>query len=247
MGFSRQEHWSGLPFPSPVDHILSELCTMTRPSWVALPYGMAHSFIELDKAVVHLIRLVSFLWVWFSVCLPSDGNSGNSGRLYFLGLQNHCRWWLQSWNKKTLTPWKKNYNQHRQHVKKQRHYFANKGLSSQDYGFSSSHVWMWELDFKENWATNNWCFWTVVLEKTLQSPLDCKDIQPVHPKGHQSCMFIGRTDFEAESPILWPSDAKSWLIGKSPDAWKDWGQEEKGTTEDEMVGWHHRLNGHEFE
>ena len=113
-------------------------------------------------------------------------------------------------------------------------------------GFSSSHVWMWELDYKESWAQKNWCFWTVVLEKTLESPFDCKEIPPVHPKGDQSWVFIGRTDIEAETPILWPPHAKSWLIGKDPDAWKDWRQEEKGMTEDEMVGWHHRLNGHEF-
>ena len=104
---------------------------------------------------------------------------------------------------------------------------------------------MWELDFKESWALKNWCFWTVVLEKTLESPLDCKEIQPVHPKGYQSWIFIGRTDVEAETLILWPPDAKKWLIGKDPDAGKDWRQE-KGTTEDEMVGWHHRVDGHEF-
>ena len=105
---------------------------------------------------------------------------------------------------------------------------------------------MWELDYKESWAPKNWCFWTVVLEKTLESPLDCKEIQPVHPKGNQSWVFISRTDSEAETPILWPPDAKSWLIWKDPDAGKDWGQEEKGMTEDEMVGWHHWLNGHGF-
>ena len=113
--------------------------------------------------------------------------------------------------------------------------------------FSSSHVWMWELDYKESWVLKNWCFWTVVLEKTLESPLDCKEIQPVHPKGNQSWIFIGRTDAEAETTILWPPDAKNWLIGKDPDAGKDWRQEEKGTSEDEMVGWHHRLYGHKFE
>ena len=122
----------------------------------------------------------------------------------------------------------------------------NKGLSSQGFGFSSSHVWMWELDYRESWVLKNWCFWTVVLEKTLESPLDFKEIQPVHPKGDQSWVFIGRTDVEAETPILWSPDVKSWLIWKDLDAEKDWGQEEKGTTEDEMVGWHHRLNGHKF-
>ena len=124
---------------------------------------------------------------------------------------------------------------------------TNKGLSSQSYGFSSSHVWMWELDYKESWMLNNWCFWTVVSEKTLESSLHCKEIQPVHPKGNQSWIFIGRTDAEAETPILWPPDAKSWLIGKAPDARQDWRWEEKGTAEDEMVGWHHRLDGHEFQ
>ena len=138
-------------------------------------------------------------------------------------------------------------DQPRQHIKKQRHYFANKGPSSQGYGFSSSHVWMWELDYEESWAQQNWCFWTVVLEKTLESLLDSKEIQPVHPKGDQSLVFFGRTDAEAETPILWPPDVKNWLIGKDPDAGRDWGQEEKGTTEDEMVGWDHWLKGHESE
>ena len=129
----------------------------------------------------------------------------------------------------------------------QRHYFANRGPSSQVYGFSSSHVWIWELDCKESWAPKNWCFWTVVLEKTLESPLDCMEIQPVHSKGDQSWVFIGRTDAEAETPILWLPDAKNWLLRKDPDVEKGWRQEEKGTTEDEMVGWHHWLNRHEFE
>ena len=146
-----------------------------------------------------------------------------------------------------LTPWKESYDQPRQNIKKQRHYFANKGPSSQGYGFSSSHVWMWELEYKESWVPKNWCFWTVVLEKTLESPLDCKEIQPVHPKGNQSWIVIGRTDVEAETPRLWPLDAKNWLIRKDPDAGKDWRQEEKGMTEDEMVGRHHQLDGHEFE
>ena len=213
-----------------------------------------------------------------------------------------------------LSPWEKSYDQPRQHIKKQRHYFTNKGQSSQGYDFSSSHVWMWELDYKESWVPKNWCFWTVVLEKTLESPLDCKEIQAVHPKGDQSWVFIGRTDVEAETPILWPpkqrcdsfekhwcwerlraggkgddwgwdgcmasptqwtwvwvhartgdgqgglaccspwghkesdqlsdwNEGKSWLIGRDPDACKNWGQEENGPTEEEMVGWYHRLNG----
>ena len=136
------------------------------------------------------------------------------------------------------------YDQPRQHIKKQRHYFVNRGPSSQGCGFSSGRVWMWELDCQESSVPKYWCFWTVVLEKTLESPLDCKEIQPVHPKD-QSWVFIGRTDVEAETPILWlPDDAKSRLIWKDPDAGKDWGQEEKGTTEDEMVGQHHWLDGH---
>ena len=109
-----------------------------------------------------------------------------------------------------------------------------------------SSVWMWELDYEESWTQKNWCFWTMVLEKTLESPLDCKEIQTVHPKGDQSWVFVGRTDVEAETPILWPPDAKGWLIGKDPDAGKDWGQEEKGMTVDEMARWHHWLNGYGF-
>ena len=120
-------------------------------------------------------------------------------------------------------------------------------LWSTFYGFSSGHVWMWELDHKECWVPKNWCFQTVVLEKTLESPLDRKEIKPVNPKGNQPWVFTGRTDAEAETPILWPFYAKSQLIGKDPDAGKDWRQEEKGMTEDETVGWHHQLNGHEFE
>ena len=133
------------------------------------------------------------------------------------------------------------------HIKKQRHLFTNNGPSSQSYGFYSSHEWMWELDHKEGWVLKNWCFWTVVLEKTLESPLDYKEIKPVHPKGNHSWVFIGRTDAEAETPLLWPPGVKNWLFRKDPDAGKDWRQEEKGTTEDEMVGWHHRLNGYAFE
>ena len=124
---------------------------------------------------------------------------------------------------------------------------ADKGPSSQSHGFSSSHLWIWELDHIESQVLKNWCFWTVVLEKSLESPLDCKEIQPVHPKGNQSWIFIGRTDAAAETPIIWPPDAKNWLTGKDPDAGKDWRQEEEGTTEDEMVGWHHQLDGHDFE
>ena len=124
---------------------------------------------------------------------------------------------------------------------------ANEGPSSQSYGFSNSHVWMWELDHKEGWMPKNWCFRTVVLEETLGSPLDCKEIKPVNPKGKQPWIFTGRIDAEAVGPIFWPLGAKSQLTGKDPDAGKDWQQEEKGVTEVEIVGWHHWLNGHEFE
>ena len=163
------------------------------------------------------------------------GNSGNSERLYLFGLQNHCRWWLQPWNSKILAAWKNSYDQPIQHIKNQRHYYANKGPSSQSYCFSSSHVWMWELDYKESLAPRNWYFWSVVLEKTLESLENCKEIQQVYPKGNHSWIFIGRTDAEAKTAILWPPDVKNW----HPDAGKDWRQEEKETTEDEMVRWHH--------
>ena len=146
-----------------------------------------------------------------------------------------------------LAPWKKSYDQPRQHIKKQKHYSANKGLSSQSYGFSRSHVWMWELDHRENWVLKNSCFWTAVLKKILESPLDCKEIKPVHLKGNWSWTFIGRTDAKADVLIFWLPDVKNWLIGKDPDAGKDWRQEEKGMTEVEVVGCQHRLDGYEFE
>ena len=130
-------------------------------------------------------------------------------------------------------------------LRKQRHHFANKGPSSQSYGFSSSHVWMWELDHKKGWVLKNWCLQIVELEKILENRLDCKEIEPVNSKENQSGILIRRTDAEAEAPVLWPPDWKSQLTGKDPDAGKDWGQEEKGATEDEMVGWHHWLNDHE--
>ena len=143
-----------------------------------------------------------------------------------------------------LTPWKESYDQPRQCIKMQRHYFANKSRSSQGYGFSSSHVWMWEVDSEENWAPENWYFWTVVL-KTLESPLDCKEIQPVHPKGDQSWVFMEGLMLKLKLQYFGHlmQRADSW---KDPDVGKDWGQEEKGTTEDEMVGWHHWLDGHGF-
>ena len=170
------------------------------------------------------------------------GNSGNSVTLYFSGLQmvtaamklkdaysleeNLWPTWIAYWKAETL--------------------LCQQGPSSQGYGFSSGHVWMWDLDSEESWEPKNRCFWTVVLEKTLESPLDCKKVQPVHPEGDLSWVFIGRTDAEAETSTLWPPDVKNWLIGKDPDTGKDWRQEEKGMTEDEMVGCHHRLDEHVF-
>ena len=154
-----------------------------------------------------------------------------------------------------LAPWKKSYDQSRQHIKKQRHYFANRGPSSQSYSFSSTHVWMWELDYKESWALKNWCFWTVVLEKILQSPLDCKEIQTVHPKGNHSWIFIGlmlKVKLQYFGHLMWRTDSleKTLMLhiimcrGRRRRSRR---QEEKGTTEDEMVGWHHWLDGHESE
>ena len=154
--------------------------------------------------------------------------------------------WAPKSQQMVTVSWKESYDKPRQHIKKQRLYFANKGPSSQSYSFSSYHEWMWESAYKESWGPKNRCFWTVVLEKTVESPLDCREIQPVHPKGNQSWIFIGRTDAEAEAPIFWLPNIKNWLIGKDPDAETDWRQE-KGMTEDEMVGWHHWLNGAEFE
>ena len=166
------------------------------------------------------------------------GNNGNSERLF-------------SWAPKSLqmvtTSMKTSYDKPRQGIKKQRQYFVNKGPCSQNYGFSSSHVWMWGMDHKEVWMQKNWCFQTLVLEKTLENPLDCKEIKPDNPKGNQLWIFIRRTDTEAEAPILWPLDVKTQIIEKDPDAGKDWRQEKKGMTEDEIAGRHHQLNGHEFE
>ena len=171
-------------------------------------------------------------WTWIWMNSSSWWWTGRPGMLWFMGSQRVGHNWV---------------TELRQYIKKQRHYFARKSLSSQSYGFSSSHVWMWELDYKESWTLKNWCFWTVVLEKSLESPLDCKEIQPLYPKGNQSWIFIGRTDVDAETPMLWPPDAKSWLIGKDPFTGKDWRWEQKRMTEDKMVVWHHWLNGHEFE
>ena len=168
------------------------------------------------------------------------GDSGNSVRLYFGGAPKSLQRVTAVMKlKDAYSLEEKLWPIARRHIKKQRHYFVHKDPFSQGYAFSSSHVWMWELDYKESWTQKNWWFWTVVLEKTLENPLDCKEIQPVHPKGDQSWVFIGRTDVEVETPILWPPDAKNWLIEKDPDVGKDWRWEEKRMAEDEMAGWHH--------
>ena len=175
------------------------------------------------------------------------GNSENSDRLYFLGFiitaDGDCHYEI----KDSYTLWKESYDQARQHIKKQRHYFANKGPSSQGYGFSSGHVWMWELDCEEGWAPKNWCFWTVVVEKTLESPLDCKEVQPAHPKGDQSCLFIGRTDVEAETSILWPPHVKTDSFEKVLMLGKIEGGKKRGQQRMRWFEWDHQLNGHEFE
>ena len=136
----------------------------------------------------------------------------------FWGLQDHCRWWLQPWNEKTLTPWKESYEQHRQHITKQRHYFVNKGPSSKGYGFSSSHVWMWELDCEESWVLKNWCFSTVVLEKTLESSLDCRETQPVHPRENQSWIsfeeLVLKLKLQYFGHLIWRADSLEKMLGK---------------------------------
>ena len=152
------------------------------------------------------------------------GNSGNSKRLYFWGSKITADGDFSHEIKRRLLLGRKVMT-NLDNILKNRHYFANKGLSSQGYGFSCGHVWMWVLDCEEGWAPKNWCFWTVVLEKTLESPLDCKEIQPVHSKGDQPWDFFERNDAKAETPVLWPPHAKSWLTGKDSDAGRDWGQE----------------------
>ena len=174
------------------------------------------------------------------------GKSGSSDRFYFVSSKitagSDC-----SHEIKRLASWKKTCSKHKRRIKKQRHYFADNGPSSQSYGFSSSRVWMWEVDHKESWVPKNWWFQVAMLKKPFESPLDNKEIKPVNPKENQSWVVVGRTDAEAEVPILWPPNAKCQFIGKDLDAGKDCGQEENGATEDELVGWHLRLNEHEFE
>ena len=160
------------------------------------------------------------------------GKYENNDRFYFLIL--YCGWWLQPWNQKLLVPWKESYDKPRQHIKKQRHHFADKRLFSQTYGIPHSHMWMWELDLQEGWIAKNLWFWTVVLEKTLESPLDCQEIKPVNPKGNEPWMFIWRVDAEDDAPIHWLPDAKRWLFGRLW-CWKRWKAKEKGMAENEMV------------
>ena len=175
------------------------------------------------------------------------GNSGNSSWLYILGSQITADGDCSHEIKRRLFLGRKVMTNLDSILKSRDTTLPTKVRLVKAMFFSSSHVWMWKLDYKESWAPKSWCFWTVVLEKTLESPLDCKDIQPVHFRGDQSWVFIGRTDAEAETPILQPPHVENWLIWKDPDAGRDWEQEEKGMTEDEMVGWHLWCNGHEFE
>ena len=174
------------------------------------------------------------------------GKQWKQWEILFWGVPQSLQMVTTAMKWKPLAPWNISYDQPRQHIKKQRHYLTNKSPSSQIYGFPNSYVWMWELDYKESWMPKNWCFWTLVLEKTLESPLDSKAIQPVHPKGHHIPEY-SLVYWIAETPILWPPDVKNWLTRKDPDAGKNRRQEEKGTTEDKMVGWHYRRDGHEFE
>ena len=223
MGFSRQEYWSEVPLPS----LPTSTNAQSLPLYESfeLQQYLGPSMHVILKAYKHIKRYQETRKKQEkrnsrACCFPS---------LVTLEIQSWPDLWF--WHQVSI--------------------FLDNILKSRDitlptkvhlvkaYGFSSSHVWMWELDCEESWVPKNWCLWTVVLEKTLESPLDCKEIQPVHPKGNQSWMFIGRMDSEAGTPVLWPPDAKSWLIWKDPDAGKDWSWEEKGTTEDEMIGWHH--------
>ena len=169
----------------------------------------------------------------------------SSDRFPLLGLQNYCVWWLQSWNQKMIASWQKNCDKPRQCVEKQRHFSADKGPYSQGCGLPSG-LRLWELDHKEGRAPKNWCLWTVVLEKTPESPLSSKEIKPVNLKGNQPWILIGGTEAEAESLIFWSPDTNSQLIGKVPDAGKDRGQKEKRASEDKMAGWHHGFSGHEL-
>ena len=171
------------------------------------------------------------------------GKGGSSDRFPVLGLQNHCGWWLQPWKKKMIASWQESNDKPRQCIEKQRHYSAGKGPYGQGYGLPNGHEQLWELDREKGRTPKNWCLQTMVLKKAPESPLDSKEIKPVNLKGDQPWIFIGRTDADAEAPILWPPDAKSWPLGKDPVAGKDWRQEEKGMTEDEMVEWHHQLDG----
>ena len=174
-----------------------------------------------------------------------SANGGSSDRFPLLRLQNHCGWWLQSWDQKTIASWQENNYKPRQCVEQQRHYSADKGPYSQSYGLPSGHVRLWQLDFKEGRMPKNWCLWTLVLEKTPESPLDSKEIRPVNLKGYQPWVFTGRTDTEADAPVFWSSDPHRWLIAKVADAGKGWGQK-KWAAEDEMTGWHHQCNEHEL-
>ena len=232
MGFSRQEYWSRLPCPQPGD-LPNPGTEPTSLTSLALEgrFFFTTSTTCGAQPLRWLPMISAFFWAGLSDLLLIEYSRSDVMPLLRLSYSHSRRSQLPRfmagmWRAHVMRDW---------------------GLPTiKQVSLKVDHVWVCELDYEECWALMNWCFWTVVLEKTLESPVDCKEIQPVHAKGDQSWVFIGRTDVEAETPIIWLLDAKSWLTGKDPNAGKDWGQEEKGTTEDEMVGWHHRLNGHEF-
>ena len=242
------------------DTTTEALLKFSRPQ-VPYQWNMKHGSGNIRSCLVLSMNLTSPWWKRNSwevqeyemtkfVCM--EYLSRNIQYLIFRGSEVFCPPNTQSTHSSTLArkiPWMEEPGRPQSMGSQRvRHNWAtSSSIHSQSFGFSSSVLWMWELDYEESWAPKNWCFWTVVLEKTLESPLDCKEIQPVHPKGNQSWLFIGRTDAEVETPILWPPDVKNSLIWKDPDAGNDWRREAKGTTKEKMVGWHHQLNGHEFE
>ena len=199
---------------------------------------LSHPYMTTGKTIVLTIGTLYFM-------ADRKRKGGSSDRFPLLGLWNHRRWWQQPQYKKMIACRQESYEKPRHYVKKERHHFADQGPYSQDYGLSSSHVWLWKVDHKEGRAPENWCFWTLVLEKTLESPLDSRQIKPDNLKGNQPWILIGWTD--AQAPIFWSPDVNNWFIEKDPDVGEDWRQKKKKGTENEMVGWYHRCDGHELE
>ena len=207
--------WSLVPLP-----FLNPVWT-SGSSWFTWCWSLAGTVLSMTLLSWEMGAIVR--WLEHSLVLPF---LGIGMRIDLFQSCGHC-WVFQICWRIECNTWKESYDQPRRHIEKQRHYFVNKGPSTQGYAFSSGHVWIWELNYKESWMPKNWCFWTVVLEKTLESPLDCKEIQPVHPKGDQSWVFIGRTDAEAETPILWPPDAEPTHL-KRPWCWEGLGARGEG-------------------